>query len=79
MACLLLWVPPVPANLDRLPACAPPADDGTVRMWDLRTAACTHVLASKSEGPVPAVALVEEQVCWAGVAWATWMIGGWVP
>ncbi|PRW44385.1 beta-lactamase transpeptidase [Chlorella sorokiniana] len=35
--------------------------DGPARVWDLRTAACTHLLTSKSSGVVPAVALVEDQ------------------
>lgn len=35
--------------------------DGTVRVWDLRTHACTHVLASKGCTGVRAVALAEDQ------------------
>lgn len=33
-----------------------------VRVWDLRSAACTHLLTSKTGGSVSAVALVADQV-----------------
>lgn len=45
------------------PALAP-TDDSTARVWDLRSSACTHVLASRSSTAITALALAEDQVGW---------------
>lgn len=37
------------------------SNDSTARVWDLRSSACTHVLASRSSTAITALALAEDQ------------------